>query len=97
MIDINVAKLLALKAANEYYESADDEMIILEQETIEKPYGWVFFFGSRKFAETGDLAFTVGGNSPVVVLKGDGSLHYLGTAYMPDKALAELEHRLKLV
>ena len=28
----------------------DDELILLEEQTLEKPWGWVFFYTSKKVA-----------------------------------------------
>ncbi len=34
---------------------ADDGFVVLDGETIEKPYGWIFFYQSKKYLETGEL------------------------------------------
>ena len=54
--------------------------MVLDEETITKEYGWVFFYTSRHFQETGDLNEAVFGNAPIIVDKEDGSLHVTGTA-----------------
>ena len=50
----------AQRVALEYLESragVDPELQleILEQATIEKPYGWVFFYQSKKYLKTGSI------------------------------------------
>jgi len=59
----------------------DDEIIILDDGTIEKPWGWVFFYTSRKFHETNDLKYAVAGNSPIIVERESGRVLMTGTAY----------------
>ncbi len=42
--------------------------------------GWVFFWNSRAYVESGEVAYALGGNGPYVVDRRDGSVHRLGTA-----------------
>jgi len=57
-----------------------DVAIVLDEETLEKPWGWVFFYDSRRFAETGDLLSCLGGNAPLIVERTSGRLLETGTA-----------------
>ena len=59
----------------------DDEIIILDDATIEKPWGWIFFYTSRKFHETSDLRYAVAGNAPIIVERESGRLIVTGTAH----------------
>lgn len=43
-----------------------------------KPYGWVVFYDSEAFAQSGDNRQRFFGNGPQVVLH-DGTVHVLGT------------------
>jgi hypothetical protein len=58
----------------------DDEIIILDKETIEKPWGWVFFYGSKKWIETNDIKYAIAGNAPIIVEKQTARLIPTGTA-----------------
>lgn len=58
----------------------DDEIIILDEHTIERPWGWVFFHTSRKWHETGDISYALAGNSPLLVERLTGRLIGTGTA-----------------
>jgi hypothetical protein len=51
---------------------------IVESHTIEKPYGWIFFYQSKKFLETGLNQDKLAGNGPIIVNKYDGTLEFLG-------------------
>jgi len=58
----------------------DDEIIILDKETIEKPWGWVFFYASKKWMETQDIKYAIAGNAPIIVEKKTAKLIPTGTA-----------------
>jgi hypothetical protein len=58
----------------------DDEIIIIDEATIEKPWGWVFFFSSKKWMETNDTKYAIAGNAPIIVEKATGKLITTGTA-----------------
>jgi hypothetical protein len=55
-------------------------IIILEGQTIEKPWGWVFFYTSRKWHETGDIRYALAGNAPIIVERLTERLLATGTA-----------------
>lgn len=56
------------------------EIVILDEYTREEDFGWVFFYQSKQYGETGDFRFALFGNAPFIVNKRDGSLHTTGTA-----------------
>ena len=58
----------------------DDEIIIIDEATIEKPWGWVFFFSSKQWMETNDTKYAIAGNAPIIVEKETGRLITTGTA-----------------
>jgi hypothetical protein len=58
-----------------------DEIIILDEATIEKPWGWVFFYTSKKWHETKDFKYAIAGHSPIIVERTTGKLFITGTAY----------------
>lgn len=66
--------------------------------TIEKPYGWVFFYNTKEFLETGNRLAALGGNAPIMVEKATGQIYITGTAHPLDHYLADYErfhpHRL---
>lgn len=61
--------------------------VVLEDKTVEKPFGWVFFY-EPKSKEPGA---GVPGNGPLVVLREDGTTTFLSTSVPPDEAIAEYE------
>ncbi|MEZ4263997.1 MAG: YrhB domain-containing protein [Polyangiaceae bacterium] len=71
-----------------------DGIAIIDSQTIEKPYGWVFYYNSRRYVESGDLVYAlVGlvGQGPVVVFAASGEIVELGSAVPAEAAIRQLE------
>lgn len=78
--------------------SPDDEWVILDEYTIERGWGWVFFYDSRRYRETGDIHFAVAGNAPYFVRQSDGAVFEAGTALPVEDYIADFEaggHRIR--
>lgn len=75
-------------------EAQPVDCVVLEDETLERPWGWVFFYQSRAFVETGDPREMVGGNAPMLVNRHTGELIHTGTAYDFEHYIAEYEAAL---
>lgn len=93
--ELDLTKEDALKIAKEYarelYDAADDELVILEDQTIEKDYGWYFVTMNRKYlASLNELDQTLG-NGPFFVLKRTGKIEQLGTAFDLDHYIRKYE------
>jgi hypothetical protein len=71
-------------------ERADCKLVLLDTSTIEKSFGWVFFYQSKRYLETGEIKDALAGNAPIVVEKPDGRIHTLGTALALDDSIREL-------
>ncbi|MBV9773515.1 MAG: hypothetical protein JO040_06170 [Gemmatimonadetes bacterium] len=67
------------------------EMVILDRLTIEKPYGWVFFYDSARYLETGSISDALAGNAPVLVTADRGEVHVIGTAHSVEHYLQAFE------
>jgi len=67
---------------------------VLEDKTIEKPWGWVFFYQSKSFIETGDFREMLGGNAPIIVNRDTSELTYTGTAQDVEFYIKEYENSL---
>jgi hypothetical protein len=68
--------------------SIGDDLVILDDLTMERPWGWVFFYDLRSYAESvGDMD-TLAGNAPYLVKKHTGELFVTGTA-------EEIEHYIE--
>jgi hypothetical protein len=66
-------------------------MVILESATIERDYGWVFHYTTRRHHETGSLEDYMPGNAPILVTRHDGLLHPLGVTRTIEQYLADWE------
>jgi hypothetical protein len=71
-----------------------NKLILFEEETIEKVYGWYFFSAPSKLIETGDFRYTVMGNVPFLVEKESGNLIEFGTPYPIEHYIEEYEKNL---
>ena len=79
MIDKNEATTIAEEYLKTIPSIGDVELALMPEHTREFEKGWVFFYQSRRFVETGDMMEMVGGNAPLIVDKMDGSVHVTGT------------------
>lgn len=71
---------------------ASAELVILEDKTLERDFGWVFFYTAKRYLETKDRKHLVPGNGPLVVEK-DGATHFLSGSAPPQQAIEEFEKR----
>ena len=67
------------------------EFVILDDKTVEKDFGWVFFYTTKRYVETKDRKYLLPGNAPLVVDRKDGSTHFLSTSAPPARAIDEYE------
>lgn len=68
--------------------------VVLAEKTIEKAWGWVFFYQSKAYVETGDFREMLGGNTPIIVNRNTGELSHIGTAHDIDHHIKEYEATL---
>ncbi len=73
--------------------SGPDELVVLDEHTIERPWGWAFFYTTRGWRD-GDIKFAVGGNAPYIVNRLDGTLRPTGTAAPIEYYIQEYEAQL---
>jgi hypothetical protein len=66
---------------------------IVDARTITTEYGWIFFWNTKKFIETGDIRTSVPGTGPVVVTN-KGDVEFLPTNIPPVEAIAAYEYRI---
>jgi hypothetical protein len=85
----------ALQAARRYVAGCtDDAGEVTPEHTLDRPYGWVFFYQSREYLRTGDYADAFAGNSPIIVNRVTGECTETGTAYPIEQYLHEYEASL---
>jgi hypothetical protein len=87
----------ARAAVEEYLQShtgelpEEDALVILEEKTIERSWGWVFFYTSRLWQQTGELRYALGGNAPVFVERQSLRIWPTGTALPIEHYIANFE------
>ena len=69
----------------------EDALVVLEEQTIERPWGWVFFYTSRLWLQTGELRYALAGNAPVIVERQSLRVLPTGTAFPVDHYIANFE------
>ena len=98
MLDYAAARLLIeAQIAAWPAPASDDEWVILDEHSMERDWGWVFFSGTRRFQETGSSRFAVAGNAPFFVRRADGAVFVSGTAYPVERYLEDFESGGSLV
>ena len=88
----------ALAIARVYVDNATDGRgVVLEDETLDRPYGWVFFYQDRQYLETADIRHACAGNAPIIFNCLSGEYHVTGTAQPLEHYLREYEATLPAV
>jgi hypothetical protein len=94
MISAREARKIAAETIGEGRETSGGfTPTIPDGETLERDFGWVFFYESQEYLDTGEFGRTLAGNSPIIVDRRDGSVHKTGTARSIDYYLEEYVKR----
>jgi len=75
MLDHAAAADIAERYVTGLSDDAGVELAVLQHQTVEQGFGWVFFYGPK------DASAIVAGNAPFIVDRSLGSIHPTGTAY----------------
>jgi hypothetical protein len=86
MIDKQTAYSLALEYLN---NNSKCEIAILDDQTTETEYGWIFAYDSKKWVETRIGGYRIVGNIPILVEKLDGSIFTIYEGLCPEATLEE--------
>lgn len=74
------ARQIALNYVKAKEREIGAELVLVDDSTIERDFGWVFFYDSRRHIQSGNIRDALAGNAPVVVTRVDGRVHETGTA-----------------
>lgn len=95
MISITQAKQLAHSHLSSLSKELEpDSVVIIDSATIERAFGWVFFYQSREHAESGNPIHCLAGNAPLIVDRLSGNVVTTGTVHPIEHYLAEYEASL---
>jgi hypothetical protein len=86
MISRDQAKALAAETVAALGEASGDEFVLVCRQTIEVNEGWIFFYNSREFVETGDPISALAGNGPIFVDR-NGDVRRLPSGVPWDEAI----------
>ena len=81
MLTAAQAKGLAQAQLSAFSEGSEFEVVIIDSATIEREFGWVFFYDSRQYLETGEFMHRLAGNAPLIVNRLTGEIVATGTAH----------------
>ncbi len=94
MMTMNKAKSLALECVARLTGRARDELLIIDELTQCRRCGWIFFYESRAYLETGDVSRALGPTGPVVVTH-QGEPYPLAGERPAEDVLRDFELRLR--
>jgi hypothetical protein len=83
----------AIKRIEEHLtvQADGDDWIVVGSQTIERAFGWVFFYNTREFIEGGNFSACLAGNSPYIFNRFTGAIVCTGTAYPIEHYIHEYE------
>lgn len=89
-----ITKQDAVRIAEEHANQSDsgpDALVVDDEWTIERDYGWLFMYNTPEFVRTRNRRDALVGNAPILVLRESGSVIQFPTSYTREKAVAEFE------
>lgn len=89
-LTIEQARELAEQFANANYSVEGDRIVVLDEFTQTKTYGWIFSLQSKRYVDTNNFSYMLVGLGPTIVMN-DGSIHQFGTAVQPEEAIRAFE------
>jgi hypothetical protein len=75
------------------FQSGPEELVLLEEHPIERPWGWVFHYSMRGWRD-GDYRYAVGGNGPILINRANGAMRFCGSAFSDEHYIQEYEAEL---
>jgi hypothetical protein len=76
------------------HPSTPTDLVVIDEHTLEKGWGWVFFYNSERYLRTRELRYALVGNAPYIVNRHTGEVRVTGTAHPIDYYIAEYEAEL---
>ena len=81
MLTKNEILNIANKYVKEIEKTSKIDTIIVKEAIIEKQYGFIFSYTSKKYYETRNSKYAVAGNAPFLVENETGKIIVFGTAH----------------
>lgn len=91
VMSIEDARKIACKYLSSLEPGIGEPLELVDSETIEKSFGWVFFYNSKDYIKTGDFKYMLAGNAPFIVDRNNGDVHVIGTAKPIEDYIVDFE------
>ena len=73
---------------------AHERWVVVDEHTIERSFGWIFFYNSERFVTTGSAMYRLAGNGPVFVNKVTESIEFFGSTAPLEVLISRYERAL---
>ncbi|HPF72819.1 MAG: hypothetical protein H7A20_09510 [Rhodanobacteraceae bacterium] len=70
------------------------EIVVVTEATLERPFGWVFFYQTKEFLSARTPAAQLAGNAPLLVNRFTGDVVVTGTALPVQEYISRYEASL---
>jgi len=87
MITYNEARTIAEAEIYKLNQANYGIKVALLENFEETAFLWIFFFQSEEFIKTGNINYLVGGNSPFLISKLDGTIYQYSTGYSVEQMI----------
>ncbi|MVM29925.1 hypothetical protein GO755_07770 [Spirosoma sp. HMF4905] len=94
-VDYDPVYLSYLRRNDPTYTQVKTTLVLTDSQ--EESFGWIFFYNSKEFLETGNLSYALGGNSPIIINKQTGELWETGTAHPVEYYIEKYKAKIKTV
>jgi len=75
-------------------DAQGEDLAVIDSSTVERPFGWVFFYDIREYLQTGKASAVLAGNSPYIVNRFTGAVVATGTGHPLEYYVATYEASL---
>jgi hypothetical protein len=83
--------LVQKELANLKFDKQSVDYVVLEDKTIKKDWGWVFFYPNKAYLRSGDSLDMLAGNAPIIINRKTAQLMHTGTAHTIEFYINEYE------
>ena len=94
MLTRDQAKQLVQSQLDSQVTEMDCGAAVIDSATLERPFGWVFFYQSKEYLLTGNYSAQLAGNAPLIVNRHTGQVIATGTAKPVEEYIARYEASL---
>lgn len=90
-MDLELATAAVLKYLTNRGVGEPEGVMLISSQTIKKSYGWIFFYNSKAYVETGDIMTALVGHGPVILLADTGEIVECGSLLPGEEQVLRFE------